>query len=140
MIKKILLVILLLCGCTPKVEPIDLNQTITMHFFYINECSECKSFKKEGIPYLEATFNEDLVIYQYDMDDEATQKPYDDIIDSLEYFDEEFYGTGPFIVVEGYFAVLGYTSGDEELLVQDIVSATNNGLYCEELEGLRFYY
>lgn len=140
MIKKILLVLFLLFGCTQKVEPIELDEKITMHFFYINECSECKAFKNEGLPFLEATFNDNLVVYQYDMDDEATQKPYDDIIDSLEYFDEEFYGTGPFIVIEGYFAVLGYTVGDEKLLVQDIVSATNNGVYCEELEGMRFYY
>lgn len=140
MIKKLIFVLFLLFGCAPKVDPIELNQKVEIQFFYINECSDCKAFKKEAIPYLEAVFNDNIIINQYDLDDEGTVEPYDKVIDSLDGFDEEFYGMGPFIAVNNYFAILGYTSGDEEYLVKDIVSATNNETYCDELEGMRFYF
>ena len=34
----------------------------------------------------------------------------------------------------------GYTSGDEEYLVQDIEKAVNNEALSDELSGLRFEY
>ena len=140
MIKKLILVLFLLLGCAPKVDPIELNKTVELEFYYVQGCSECKAFKEDVIPYLEKTFNDNLVISQYDLDDPNTVVPYDKIVDSLENFDEEFYGTGPFIVLKDYFAILGYTSGDEEYIIKDIVSATKDKEYSDELEGLRFYF
>lgn len=140
MIKKLLLVLFLLVGCSGQKEPIELNQTVEIKYFYINGCRDCQDFKRKGIPYLKEIFQDQIVIHEYDLDDQQSIEPYDQVIDSLAYFDEEFYGTGPFLVVDDYFALLGYTLGDEEYIVKDIVSATKNELYCDELEGMRFYF
>lgn len=89
---------------------------------------------------LENTFGKKIKIKQYDLDDEKTQPVYDKIIDSLVDFDEEFYGQGPFIVLDDYFAILGYTSGDEEFLIQDIQKAVQKQPLGYELEGMRFLF
>lgn len=141
--KKILFLIvsiLILSGCHSSTKQIKLNQSITVSFFYVNDCSQCKAFKQEAIPLLENTFGDQITIQQYDLDEESTEKVYDQVIDSLVDFDEEFYGNGPFIVVDGYFALLGYEVGDEEYLIKDIESATLNKELSYEMEGRRFLF
>lgn len=136
MIKKLLVILFMLVGCTTT--QVDIKEKVTIQFFYLQTCSECKAFKEEAIPYLEKTFGENIEIHQYDLDDSKNTEIYDSYVDRIEYFDEEFYGWGPFVVVDDYFAVLGYNLGDEELLVQDIIHAVNGEKLCDELEGMRF--
>ena len=61
----------------------------------------------------------------YDMDDTKTTDHYNQAINSLKDFDDEYYGLGPFIYVKGYFALLGYETDDEEILAKDIERVTN---------------
>lgn len=129
----------ILFGCTPM-KRIELDKQVTLSFFFIETCSECQSFKKNVIPLLKETFQEDMVIKQYDLDDPQTQSKYDTIIDSLDEFDEELYGMGPFIVLEDYFALLGYTPGDEDYLIDDIQRAVKGEELSYELEGFRFVF
>lgn len=142
--KKILLILsmILLSACQPteKIQKISLSQPVKLLYFYIETCSECQSFQDHAIPYLQETFGDDLTIVQYDLDDEKTQSVYEDVIDDLEAFDQSLYGMGPMYALEGYFAKVGYTSGDEEYLVQDIEKAVNNEALSDELSGLRFEY
>lgn len=135
----ILLSVFILCGCT-STQQIELDKPVTLSFFYIKDCSQCQAFKKEVIPLLEKTFGNQMTIHQYDLDEEATEEIYDQVIDSLADFDEEFYGNGPFIVLEGYFAILGYSAGDEKYLLQDIEKVVKGEEPGYELEGLRFLY
>ena len=135
----LLLSILILAGCTTT-KQVELNKPVTLSFFYIKECSQCQAFKKEAIPLLEKTFGDQITILQYDLDEEPTEAIYDQVIDSLKDFDEEFYGNGPFIVLDGYFAILGYTSGDEDYLIQDIEKVVKGEEPGYELEGLRFTF
>lgn len=60
----------------------------------------------------------------YDMDDTKTTDNYNQAINSLRDFDDEYYGLGPFIYVKGYFALLGYETDDEEILAKDIERVT----------------
>ncbi|MCD7840750.1 MAG: hypothetical protein LUG46_09010 [Erysipelotrichaceae bacterium] len=136
----ILLSIFLLCGCSSKAETITLSHTVTLKFFYIETCSECKAFKKNVIPELEEAFGDSIIIEQYDLDDEDTLDVYDEVIDSLIDFDESYYGLGPAYALEGYFFKLGYTSGDEDYLIEDIQNALNDEELSDELSGLRFTY
>lgn len=141
--KKQLLILLsmfMLIGCKASPQKQDIKEHVTLSFFYITTCSECKEFKQKAIPYLKDTFQDQITINQYDLDDSKTEEVYDKVIDSLEDFDESMYGYGPFIVVEGYFALLGYTSGDEEYLVNDIIQATNHESLSDELSGMRFMF
>ena len=85
-------------------------------------------------------YGDSLVIQLYDLDDEKTEPIYDKVIDSLQDFNQEFYKKGPFYAVEGYFATVGYTGGDEEELAKDIEKAVNHEELGYELEAYRFLY
>lgn len=135
----ILLLTLVLLGCTP-VEKIEVDKDFTLSFFYIETCADCKLFKKKVIPLLEDTYGDRITINMYDMDSEGIEDIYDPIIDSLEEFDEEMYGLGPFIVVEGYFAKLGYVEGDEPYLIEDINFALKGEELGDELGAFRYVY
>lgn len=140
--KKIFLCFLsifLFAGCTPT-KQIQLKKPATLLFFYVQNCSQCQAFKKDGIPLLQKTFGNQLTIHQYDLDEETTEPIYDKVYDSLKDFDEEFYGNGPLIVLDGYFALLGYRGGDEDYLIQDIEKATAGEKLGYELEGTRFTF
>lgn len=132
-----LMALFLLWGCVSKenITKRQLKEDVTLTFFYIETCPQCKEFKKEAIPYLEETFGEQLTIEQYDLDADETEEIYDHIIDSLAFFDEEYYGQGPMIVLNGYFAILGYTLGDESYLADDIVAAVNHQPLSDELSA-----
>lgn len=143
--KKILFILsmMLLMGCQSSQQPINkitLTQPATLLYFYIETCSECQSFQDDAIPYLQETFGDTLTIQQYDLDDEATQAVYEDVITQLDQFDQSLYGMGPMYALDGYFAKVGYTSGDEEFLVKDIDNAINDKALSDELSGLRFLY
>lgn len=140
--KKILYLLclfMLFVGCQPT-KQIPLNKEVTLSFFYVESCSQCQAFKKQAIPTLEKTFGEQLTIHQYDLDEPSTEPIYDNVIQSLNDFDEEYYGNGPFIVLDGYFALLGYTAGDEEYLIKDIQLVTSGKELGYELEGFRFLF
>lgn len=141
--KKILLLlsVLLLWGCQSTPIPTKtLKQKTTLSFFYVETCSQCKAFKKEAIPYLEKMYGDSLVIQLYSTDSKESIDVYNGIIDSLQDFDQQFYDRFPFYAVEGYFATVGYTSGDEEELAKDIEKAVNHEELGYELEALRFLY
>ena len=143
--KKILFILstMLLWGCQndrPSIQKITLSQPVTILYFYIETCSECQSFKETAIPYLEETFGDSLTIQQYDLDDDTTQAVYEDVIDQLYQFDQSLYGMGPMYAIEGYFAKVGYTSGDETYIVEDIQKAVAGEALGDELSGLRFSY
>lgn len=137
--KKLFIIVLtlLLCACSNKEkEPVrHLQKDVQLSFFYIDTCSECKEFKEKAIPYLKEQFANQIQINLYNLDDVGVEDVYDPIIDKLEYFDEEYYGMGPFIVVEDYFALLGYTTGDELYLADDIEKAVSNEELSLELSN-----
>ena len=137
----VLFLTILLCACTSTSYPhIQLEKKVTLSLFYVQTCPQCHEIEDNVIPMLKEVFKDQIVIHQYDLDDEHIVDVYDPIIDSLVDFDEEFYGNGPFIVLEGYFAVLGYTEGDEEFLIEDIQKAVKDEQLGYELEGRRFLY
>lgn len=143
--KKILFILsmMLLWGCQnnhSSIQKITLSKPVTMLYFYIETCSECQSFKEKAIPYLEETFGDSLTIKQYNLDDDSTQTVYENVITQLEQFDQSLYGMGPMYAIEGYYAKVGYTVGDEEYIVQDIQNAVEKKPLSNELSGLRFIY
>lgn len=141
--KKLLLLLslFLFWGCQKqKIVAQPLPKQVTLSFFYIETCSECKAFKKQAIPYLKDMFGDTLIIHQYDLDAKETEQKYDQVIDCLDQFDQEHYGKGPFYALEGYFANLGYIAGDEEELARDIQKAVNGEELGYELEAYRYLY
>ncbi len=124
-----------------KQEPISFSDTYQLSYFYLESCPRCKEFNEEVLPRIEETFGKHLQITKYDLDDIKTKKPYDAVIEQLIGFNkEEDYGYGPFIVLDGYFAKLGITSGDGEEFVKDLVSAVKNQTLGTELSNQRYLF
>ena len=112
-------------GCTQK--QVELPHPVTIEFYSVKTCAECIAFKKNAIS-----------IKMYDMDDTKTTVHYDQAVNSLKDFDDEFYGLGPFIYVKGYFALLGYETDDEEILAKDIERVTNGKEPTQDFNDRRF--
>ncbi len=56
---------------------------VTIEFYSVATCAECKAFKKHAIPYFKERYGGKVKIKMYDMDDDGTKKPYDQVIKSL---------------------------------------------------------
>ena len=134
-------------GCTQK--KVELPHPVTIEFYSVKTCAECIAFKKNAIPYLKKRYkNISIKMYDnvysvdrkilYDMDDTKTTVHYDQAVNSLKDFDDEFYGLGPFIYVKGYFALLGYETDDEEILAKDIERVANGKKPTQDFSDRRF--
>ena len=61
------------------------------------------------------------------MDNDSDQAVYQEIVDQLIDFDQEYYGETPLVVVDESFAVLGYNgSKEDQELIKEIKRALNN--------------
>ena len=133
---KILLcmIFVLLTACSSKPE-------YYLYVYYAKTCPICKSFQENVIPVLEDKYGKSMEIIQYDIDEESSIDAYAKTCSLLEdYYVDENSGNVPFIVLDGYFAKVGYTSGDETYSVDDIQKAVAGEALGDELSGLRFSY
>ena len=138
--KKItFLLCLMLVGCSTE-KKVDLPKKVTIEFYSVTTCAQCKVFKKNAIPYFKKRYGSKVTIKMYDMDATSTKTHYDTAINRLADFDQEYYGMGPFIDIEGYFSYLGYRAGDEEAIAKDIHNAQYDKKLTSTLEGHRFSY
>lgn len=145
---KVILVLLLaftVVGCTQKKERSPkgtYTDTYTLEYYYLDSCRHCQEFEKVGMPLIKEEFGEHMEIVKYDLDDIAIKEHYDSILDKLdlEGFDDEYYGTGPFLVLDGYFAKLGIYSGDEEEFVEDLKRAVSGKPLGDELATDRYLF
>lgn len=135
----IILVALILAGCASSNEP-EISGSYTLNYFYVEGCPRCEDFVEYGIPAIEAAFGDHLTINQYDLDATETKAVYDDTIDQLDGFDQENYGYGPLMSLDGYFAKLGYSYGDEDELISDMIKAIDGDDLGDELIAGRYYF
>lgn len=139
--KKIICVIVMLCLCAcSNTEKVKLKKTVTIEFYSVATCAECKAFKKHAIPYFKERYGGKVKIKMYDMDDDGTKKPYDQVIKSLKDFDENYYGMSPFVNIKGYMAYLGYRTGDEKQIVKDLEAKLKGKKMSAALGGHRYMY
>lgn len=137
--KIILLIVLtLITGCvfTPK----TVYQKFTVDYFYLDSCGLCTAFKNNSIPLLEKEFGDSITINYYNMDDKSSVEYYLEICRKLYIYDFEYLNDVPFIVVNGYFALLGYSKGEEKELVKDIKRALKNEQLGKKLEDYRWVF
>ena len=125
-IKKLLLIVILLIplvGC--KSQKNEWKGTYHLTYFYLKDCSNCQHFKKNVLPAIKKEFGKHMKIKAYDMDDEKTfdemKASYQEHIDQIIDFNEDDYGYGPMVFLEGYFAILG--AGNEDDYVEHLVRA-----------------
>lgn len=139
--KKILLVFSLLFGlsaCAKPEVPLDIS------IFYLEHCANCQNLHQNLLPQLEKQFNGAIHITSYDMDIEENSSKYDDIVSQLDVEDSAIFNDYqvPFLVVEGYYGILGYSQSLDEMLLKSIESILNKEDFRQQLSiksGIWFY-
>ena len=138
--KKILILFLLLLvvGCQSNTY----EDTYYLTYFYVEDCLNCQYFKKNVLPVIKKEFGKHMKIKSYDMDDGQTfdemKESYQNHIDQIIDFDEDDYGYGPMVFLEGYMAILG--AGNEDDYVEHLVRAIQGKELNEASEIETYYY
>ncbi len=134
-------IIFSISGCQKK-EHHEWVDDYQMTYFYVEDCSNCQHFKENVIPAIQEEFGEHMEIIYYDMDTsenfEEMKAAYDKHIEQIIDFDQDLYGTGPMVFLEGYIAILG--AGNEDDYVDHLVSAILNEKMDEADEDNETYY
>ena len=142
-IVRILLVMILcigLVGCQTK-EKNSYTGTYTLKYFYVEGCSNCEYFSKNGLPLIEEEFGDHMEINKYNMDDresvDEVRNAYDEVVNNIIDFNQDDYGFGPFLVLDGYFAQLGVE--DVDYFLENLISAINDGKLGEPMDNDTYY-
>lgn len=118
--KKLLLVLcFFFSACTPQPQ-------YYLYLYYAKTCPVCQSFMNHVIPELEKEYGNKMKIIYYDIDEEASIDAYAKTCSLLkDYYVDDQSGSVPFIVLDGYFAKVGYEIGEQDEMIQLIHSAIN---------------
>ena len=142
-IKKLFLIIALLIplvGCQSQKN--EWKGTYHLTYFYLKDCSNCQHFKKNVLPAIKKEFGKHMKIKAYDMDDEKTfdemKASYQEHINQIIDFNEDDYGYGPMVFLEGYLAILG--AGNEEDYVEHLVNAIQGKELNKASKNETYYY
>lgn len=143
-IVRILLVMILcigLVGCQTK-EKNSYTGTYMLKYFYVEGCSNCEYFSKNGLPLIEEEFGDHMEIIKYNMDDresvDEVRNAYDEVVNNIIDFNQDDYGFGPFLVLEGYYAQLGVSDVDDYL--ENLIAAIKGEELNEPGEIDTYYY
>lgn len=132
--KKLLCIFfLLLASCSPKTK-------YYLYVYYAKTCPICESFIDTVIPELEKKYGSEMKIIQYDIDEESAIDAYAKTCSLLEdYYVDENSGNVPFIVLDGYFAKVGYTIGEDKEMVQAIEDAIEGKEISSDLNDVYYF-
>lgn len=132
--KKIILVFLmLLTACSPKPQ-------YYLYIYHSKTCPVCQSFIHHVVPELEEEYGNQMKITYYDIDEEASIEAYAKTCSLLkEYYVDDDSGSVPFIVLDGYFAKVGYEIGDQEEIIQLIHDAIGGKEISSEIEDIYYF-
>lgn len=119
------LILMLVCGLVGCNSKTDDTTKVKIDVYVLSTCKVCQSFEENAIPALEEEFKDQLELTLYDIDDEENAKRYDEVTAKLDGYNNQYSRLVPFIVVDGYFAVLNYNLGEEVALIEDIHHALN---------------
>ena len=140
--EKILILFLLLLSVGCQSQKNEWKGTYHLTYFYLKDCSNCQHFKKNVLPAIKKEFGKHMKIKAYDMDDEQTfdemKASYQEHIDQIIDFNEDDYGYGPMVFLEGYFAILG--AGNEDDYVEHLVRAIQGKELNKASKNEIYYY
>ena len=92
--------------------------------YYASSCPVCKSFINTVIPELKDMYGDDMLITTFNIDDESSIDRYAKTCSYLEnYYVNDSSGSIPFVVLDGYFAFVGYEMGNQGLIIAMIKDA-----------------
>lgn len=134
------LLVLMISGCQKK-EKIEWTDDYTLTYFYVEDCANCQHFNDEVLPAIEAEFGDHMTIVKYNMDTttefEEMKAAYDQHIDMIIDFNQDDYGFGPMVFLEGYIAILG--AGNAQQYVDHLISAIVD-MKMDKADDIETYY
>ncbi|MCI9094120.1 MAG: hypothetical protein HFF36_10125 [Coprobacillus sp.] len=132
--KKILLILLFFIGaCSPKPQ-------YYLYVYYAKTCPVCKSFMNHVIPRLEEMYESQMEIIYYDIDEEKAIEAYAKTCSLLQnYYVDDDSGSVPFIVLDGYFAKIGYEIGNQEEMIKLIDNMITGKEIPENIDDIYYF-
>lgn len=132
--KKILLILsLLLVGCQRQPQ-------YYLYVYYAKTCPVCRSFINVVIPELEEKYGSQMMITKLDIDKEESIEAYAKTCSLLEgYKVTDDSGSVPFIVLDGYFAKVGYDIGEDDEILQAIDDAIKGKELSSNLKNVYYF-
>lgn len=132
--KRFLCVLLiLLSGCQPRPQ-------YYLYVYYAQTCPVCQSFIKHVIPQLESEYGQNMEIIKMDIDEESSLDAYAKTCSLLEdYYVDEGSGSVPFIVLDGYFAKVGYNIGESEQMIEAIKDAIAGKELSSDIQNIYYF-
>ncbi len=92
-----------------------------LYVFYAKTCPVCQSFIQVVIPQLQDEYKESMNVTLLDIDIEENRDRYAKICSLLDsYYVNDQSGSVPFIVLDGYFAKVGYEIGEDQEIIKFI--------------------
>ncbi|MCD8028501.1 MAG: hypothetical protein LUF02_07555 [Erysipelotrichaceae bacterium] len=134
--KKLLLVfILLLSGCTTTT-----NADYYLYVYYASTCPICSSFINTVVPQIEEIYGDSMEVTLMDIDEDESVEAYAKTCTLLQDYElDDSSGSVPFIVLDGYFAKIGYEVGQAKLILDAIDNAINNDELPTELGDVYYF-
>lgn len=135
---KILLILITLFsvfGCDKEQTSVDI-EPFNVYYFYNQTCPHCKQVKEQLIPQIENKYKDKVTITAYDIDKKESVSLYDNYIGLYDKDQDEWLVEGvlegvdqelacyerlvPLVVIDEYYAFLGYSSEMLDAYMQDI--------------------
>ena len=105
--------------------------------YYASSCPVCKSLMNTVLPQLEDIYGDDMLISTFNIDDESSIDRYALTCSYLEnYYVHDGSGSVPFVVLDGYFAFVGYEMGKQD----DIMSMIQDAIEGKTIETNKDVY
>lgn len=137
---KMKVLLLLMCFSLVACSSTKTQDKIKIDVFVLSTCSNCQAFEKIAVPALEKEFGSQLELTLYDIDEPENITKYHEVVKNLENYDDTYIDRVPFIVVDGYFALLAYNTGEEKTLIDDIHHALKGENLSKTLEEGRWLF
>lgn len=137
---KMKVLLLLMCFSLVACSSTKTQDKIKIDVFVLSTCSNCQAFEKIAVPALEKEFGSQLELTLYDIDEPENITKYHEVVKNLENYDDTYIDRVPFIVVDGYFALLAYNTGEEKTLIEDIHHVLKGENLSKALEEGRWLF
>lgn len=131
--KWLIVFILFLSGCQSQPQ-------YYMYVYYAKTCPICRAFIANVLPELEEQYGEKMAITKMDIDEESSIDAYAKTCSLLEdYYADDDSGSVPFIVLDGYFAKVGYEIDEQDEILQAVENAIEGKELPSTLEDVYYF-
>ncbi len=114
------------------------EQLLRIEIYSIECCPLCKQAKEEIPKKLKSEFGDSVVIDIIDVDEKGNHKKYNELINSINNFNEKDKNKFPLINVNKFFVIVGYDYYYDVEIVNDIIRMIKGNHLGKRLEKVRY--